>query len=110
MTDKNIGFLVVLERGAMVGVLSERDCVRRVVLAGRSLEATPVADIMARNVVTVELGHAFADCLRLMHQHSIRHLPVVDKGKVVAVISIRDLLSESVKHNANIIANLSLSV
>jgi CBS domain-containing protein len=108
MADKNIGFLVVLERGALIGVLSERDCVRRVVLAGRPLEATPVADIMVRNVVTIDLGHAFADCLRLMHQHSIRHLPVVDNGKVVAVISIRDLLSESVKHNANIIAELEL--
>jgi len=106
MADKNIGFLVVLERGAMVGVLSERDCVRRVVLTNRSPEATPVADIMVRNVVTVDLAHAFADCLRLMHQHGIRHLPVVDNGKVVTVISIRDLLSEAVTHHAKIIAEL----
>ena len=108
MADKNIGFLVVLERGATVGVLSERDCVRRVVLANKSPETTPVADIMVRNVVTVDLGHAFADCLRLMHQHSIRHLPVVDKGKTVAVISIRDLLSEAVTHHAKIITELEL--
>jgi signal-transduction protein with cAMP-binding, CBS, and nucleotidyltransferase domain len=108
MADKNIGFLVVLERGATVGVLSERDCVRRVVLANKSPETTPVADIMVRNVVTVDLAHAFADCLRLMHQHSIRHLPVVDKGKTVAVISIRDLLSEAVTHHAKIITELEL--
>jgi len=106
MADKNIGFLVVLERGVLVGVLSERDCVRRAVLTNRSPEATPVADIMVRNVVTVDLAHAFADCLRLMHQHGIRHLPVVDNGKVVAVISIRDLLSEAVTHHAKIIAEL----
>ena len=106
MADKNIGFLVVLERGVLVGVLSERDCVRRAVLTNRSPEATPVADIMVRNVVTVDLAHAFADCLRLMHQHGIRHLPVVDNGKVVTVISIRDLLSEAVTHHAKIIAEL----
>jgi len=106
MAETNIGFLVVLERGAIVGVLSERDCVRRVVLANRSPEATPVADIMVRNVVTVDLAHAFADCLRLMHQHSIRHLPVLDRGRPVAVISVRDLLSEAVTHHAKIIAGL----
>jgi CBS domain-containing protein len=105
MADKNIGFLVVLEHGAMVGVLSERDCARRLVLAEKSPQ-TPVADIMVRQVVTVDLAHTFADCLRLMHQHGIRHLPVVDGGKVVAVVSIRDLLSEAVKHHAKIIEEL----
>ena len=106
MADKNIGFLVVLERGAMVGVLSERDCARRVVLANKSLETTPVADIMIRDVVRVDLRHTFADCLRLMHQHRIRHLPVVENGKAIAVVSIRDLLSEAVAHHAKIIAEL----
>jgi signal-transduction protein with cAMP-binding, CBS, and nucleotidyltransferase domain len=106
MADKNIGFLVVLEQGAMVGVLSERDCARRVVLAHKSPETTSVADVMVRNVVTVDAAHAFADCLRLMHQHGIRHLPVVDNGKPVAVVSIRDLLSEAVNHHARTIAEL----
>ena len=78
----------------------------RVVLAKKSPEATPVADIMVRKVVTVDLAHTFADCLRLMHQHGIRHLPVVDGGKVVAVVSIRDLLSEAVTHHAKIIDEL----
>jgi signal-transduction protein with cAMP-binding, CBS, and nucleotidyltransferase domain len=108
MADKDIGFLVVLEREAMVGVLSERDCARRIVLGKKSPEATPVADIMVRQVVTVDLAHTFADCLRLMHQHRIRHLPVVDKGKVVTVVSIRDLLSEAVTHHAKIISELEL--
>jgi signal-transduction protein with cAMP-binding, CBS, and nucleotidyltransferase domain len=106
MADKNIGFLVVLEQGTMVGVLSERDCARRLVLARKSPETTPVADIMVSNVVTVELSRTFADCLRLMHEHGIRHLPVVDNGKAVAVVSIRDLLSEAVAHHAKIIAEL----
>jgi predicted transcriptional regulator len=103
MADKNIGFLVVLERGAIVGVLSERDCVRRVVLANISAEKTAVSDVMTREVVTVAIGHAFADCLRLMHRHSIRHLPVVSDDKAVAVISIRDLLDEAVKHHEQVI-------
>jgi signal-transduction protein with cAMP-binding, CBS, and nucleotidyltransferase domain len=106
MADKNIGFLVVLDRGAIVGVLSERDCVRRVVVANRSPEMTPVADVMTPEVVTVDIRHAFADCLRLMHQHGIRHLPVVDNDKAVAVISVRDLLSEAVSHHEKIITEL----
>ena len=106
MADKDIGFLVVLEKGAMVGVLSERDCARRVVLGKRLPDQTPVADIMVRDIVSVDLSHTFADCLRLMHQHRIRHLPVSDGGKVIAVISIRDLLSEAVAHHAKIIGEL----
>jgi CBS domain-containing protein len=106
MADKDTGLIVVLERGALAGVLSERDCVRRVLLAKKSAEATRVADIMVRNVVTIDAEHTFADCLRLMHQHSIRHLPVIDNGQVSAVVSIRDLLSEAVRHNAKIIDEL----
>src|SRR5262245_20539395 len=106
MDDKNIGILLVMEQTALDGVLTERDCARKVVLARKSPEQTPVADIMVRNVITVDLTHTFGDCLRLMHQHGIRHLPVVDKGKVVAVVSIRDLLGEAVKHHAKVIAEL----
>ena len=108
MSDKDIGFLVVMEREAVAGVVSERDCARRVVLAKKSPETISVADIMVRNVITIDADHTFADCLRLMHQHGIRHLPVVDKGKVIAVVSIRDLLSEAVRHNAKIIEELQL--
>src|SRR5262245_44645464 len=106
MADRNIGFLVVLDQGAMVGVLSERDCARRVVLAKRSPETTPVSDIMVREVVSTDLDHTFADCLRLMHRHAIRHMPVLEHGKPVAVVSIRDLLAEAVAHHAKVISEL----
>lgn len=106
MSDKDIGFLVVLERDSLVGVLSERDCVRRVALAGKSPTATSVADIMVRKVVTANLAYTFADCLKLMHDNGIRHLPVMNGSKVIAVVSIRDLLSEAVSHHAKIIAEL----
>ena len=106
MEDRNIGFLVVLEKDAIAGVLSERDCVRRVMLAGKSPGATPVEDIMVRNVVSANLADTFADCLRLMHRHGIRHLPVVENDRAIGVISIRDLLREAVEHHAKVISEL----
>jgi CBS domain-containing protein len=106
MTDKNIGFLPVLESDRLVGVLSERDCARSAVLNRKPLESIAVAEIMVRDVVTVDLAQTFADCLSLMHRHGVRHLPAVEAGRVVAVVSIRDLLSEAVAHQAKIIAEL----
>ena len=106
MAEKNIGLVVVLERGAIVGVLSERDCVRRIVVAGKSPELTPVADIMVRDVIKVDLSMTFADCLKLMHQHAVRHLPVVNNNIPITVISIRDLLAEAVAHHAKVISEL----
>ena len=106
MSDNDVGCVVVLERGELVGIVSERDCARRVALERRPPETTPIADIMVRNVITAGLLHTFADCLRLMHQHGIRHLPVMDNGKPVTVVSIRDLLSEAVAHHAKIITEL----
>jgi CBS domain-containing protein len=106
MDEKNIGFLVVLEKETIAGVVSERDCLRRVVLAGKLPEATAVGDIMVKNVVKVGIKDSFAECLRLMHAHRIRHLPVLEKGRVVGVVSIRDLLREAVEHHAKIIGEL----
>jgi CBS domain-containing protein len=106
MSDKDIGFLPVFECHGLVGVLSERDCARKAVLRRKPLESTPVADIMVRDVVTVELIATFADCLRLMHRHGVRHLPAVEMGKVSAVVSIRDLLSEAVAHQTKIVSEL----
>ena len=106
MADKNIGLLVVMEHRSIVGVLSERDCVRRLVLAGKSPEATPVADIMVRNVVKADIANSFVDCLKLMHEHQIRHLPVIENDDLVGVISVRDLLSEAVAHHARVISEL----
>jgi CBS domain-containing protein len=106
MAEKNIGFLVVIENGAIAGVLSERDCVRRLTLAGKSAETTPVMDIMVRDVIKADIANTFVDCLRLMHDNRIRHLPVIERGTVIGVISIRDLLSEAVAHHTKVIAEL----
>jgi len=106
MAEKNIGLVVVMEHGAIAGILSERDCVRRLVLAGKAPELTPVADIMVREVITIDLAKTFADCLKLMHLHNVRHLPVVENGTPITVISVRDLLAEAVQHHAKVIGEL----
>ena len=106
MAGKNIGLVVVMDQKRIVGVLSERDCVRRLVLAGKSPETTSVADVMVREVVKADIHDTFADCMKLMHEHRVRHLPVIDDGKAVAVISVRDLLSEAVAHHARVIGAL----
>jgi signal-transduction protein with cAMP-binding, CBS, and nucleotidyltransferase domain len=106
MAEQNIGLVVVTEHGAVVGVLSERDCVRRLVLAGKTPELTPVTDVMVRDVITIDVAKTFADCLKLMHQHDVRHLPVVENGTPITVISIRDLLAEAVQHHARVIGEL----
>ena len=106
MNDKNVGFLAVLQQEAVVGVLSERDCMRHVLLPNKSPATTPVGDVMVSNVITADVSLTFADCLKLMHQHSIRHLLVTDQGKPITVISVRDLLGEAVAHHAKIIAEL----
>ncbi len=106
MEEKNIGFLVVLKRETIAGVVSERDCLRRVVLAGKLPEATAVGDIMVKDVFKVGIEDSFTECLTLMHAHRIRHLPVLEKGRLVGVVSIRDLLREAVEHHAKIISEL----
>jgi signal-transduction protein with cAMP-binding, CBS, and nucleotidyltransferase domain len=106
MADKHIGFVVVIDNQALAGVLSERDCVRRLVLAGKSPDTTQVAEIMVRDVVTADIGKTFADCLKLMHEHGIRHLPITENGLAIGVISVRDLLGEAVAHHAKVIGEL----
>jgi len=105
MADKHIGLVVVMDHQTIVGVLSERDCVRRLVLAGKP-DTTAVAEIMTRDVVKVDTSGTFAECLKLMHEHGIRHLPVLENGATIGVISVRDLLSEAVTHHAKVIGEL----
>jgi signal-transduction protein with cAMP-binding, CBS, and nucleotidyltransferase domain len=106
MADKHIGFVVVTDVKTIAGVLSERDCVRRLVLSGKPVDTTPVSEIMTRDVVKADIGQTFAQCLKLMHDHNIRHLPITENGAVIGVISIRDLLAEAVAHHAKIIGEL----
>ncbi len=93
MGEKNIGALVVMENDQVIGVLSERDYSRKVVLQGRTSRDTKVGEIISRPVVTVRSKDGIETCMELMTRHRVRHLPVVDDGQLVGVISMGDLVN-----------------
>ena len=92
MAEKRIGALLVIQGGRLVGIVSERDYARKVVLQGRSSATTPVSDIMTREVVRVGLTDTADHCMQMVTDKRIRHLPVVDGESVLGVISIGDLV------------------
>lgn len=92
MAEKHIGAVLVMREGRLVGILSERDYARKIVLDGRSSKDTPVRDIMTADVIAVGLGDSAQRCMELVTDRRIRHLPVVDGDAVLGVISIGDLV------------------
>ena len=92
MAEKRIGALLVLQAGRLAGILSERDYARKVVLQGRSSRDTPVRDIMTADVISVGLADTTDQCMQLVTEQRIRHLPVIDGDAVLGVISIGDLV------------------
>ena len=93
MADRHLGFLVVIEAGQLVGVLSERDCARKVVLGQLAAADTLVRDIMTTRIHSVSPQSKIPECVALMHKHEVRHLPVVHGGEIVGVLSVRDLMA-----------------
>jgi CBS domain-containing protein len=92
MAEKHIGALLVMRGDSLVGILSERDYARKVVLLGRSSADTPVSQIMTPDVTTITRAVSVHDCLAMMTGKRIRHLPVVEGGRVLAMLSIGDLV------------------
>ncbi|HZX78438.1 CBS domain-containing protein [Lysobacter sp.] len=92
MAEKRIGAVLVIEGGRLVGILSERDYARKIVLQGRSSADTPVRTIMTGQVITVGLDDSADHCMQIVTDHRIRHLPVVHNGQVLGVVSIGDLV------------------
>lgn len=92
LAEWNIGAVLVMEGEMLLGVFSERDYARRVVLAGKSTATTPVAEVMTQPVLCVKADTLISDCLALMTEKRVRHLPVKDGGKVLGILSIGDLV------------------
>ncbi len=92
MADKGIGALVVIDGGDLKGIVTERDYARKVIIKGRASDTTPVADIMTADVITASSQQTVNECMEMMTTKKCRHLPVVDDGDLVGMISIGDLV------------------
>jgi len=106
MAEKNIGAVLVIEGEVLAGIFSERDYARKVVLVGRSSQTTLVREVMAAELITVEAAQPLDACMQLMTDHRIRHLPVFDRGKLVGVISIGDVVRQMIVEQKQLIEQL----
>jgi CBS domain-containing protein len=106
MSDENIGAVLVMRAEKVAGILSERDCVRKLELAGKTAEKTRVEEIMTSNVLYVEASQSLDECMAIMIDKNIRHLPVYENGKLLGVISVRDVLKEVVDYQQFMISQL----
>ena len=107
MAEHGIGAVLVMEGGDLAGILSERDYARKVVLKGRSSGETPIRQIMSSPVHTVHPDDSLEDCMRLMTERRIRHLPVLQAGRVVGVLSIGDLVKAVIDEQKRTIDELT---
>jgi len=106
MAEHNVGAMPVVDNGELVGIVSERDYARKVVLQGRSSIGTPISAIMSSPVITTEPQQSIQACMSLMTDRHLRHLPVVDEGRLVGLLSIGDLVKEAIAEQADLIQQL----
>jgi len=106
MAEKNIGALLVMEDNRLVGVFSERDYARKVILKGRSSKNTVVRDLMTNSPVTVTPDRTIADCMMMMNNNHVRHLPVLDGNVLMGVVSIGDIVHSIISEQESTIQEL----
>jgi CBS domain-containing protein len=106
MAAKSIGAVLVISEGSLVGIVSERDYARRVILQGRSSKETQVREIVTSDLVTVTPENTVDECMRIMTEHRIRHLPALDGGRLVGIVSSGDMVKAIIEDQAHTIAQL----
>ena len=106
MAEKDVGALPVVEGGRVVGMISERDYARRIILIGRSSKETPVRKIMSHNVVWAGPHHSVDQCMALMTARRVRHLPILEDGRLTGLVSIGDLVSTIISEQGDVIRRL----
>lgn len=106
MSTRNVGALPVVRDGNLVGIVSERDYTRKVILKGRSSRETPVSSIMTREVITVSPSINVVKCLQMMTDKSVRHLPVLVEGELIGIVSIGDLVRQIISAQGFLIDQL----
>jgi len=106
MADHSVGALLVMQGDKLAGIVSERDYARKVILKGRSSSDTPVSQIMTASVVTVTPGQSAQECMTLMTNHRCRHLPVIENGAVIGMLSIGDLVRAVLEEQQRAISDL----
>ena len=106
MAEKNLGAVLVMDGARIAGIFSERDYARKVTLKGKSSRETPVKEIMTQDVLFVRPGHSIEDCMALMTDKRIRHLPVMEGEKLMGVISIGDVVKAIISENKFVIKQL----
>jgi CBS domain-containing protein len=106
MAEKDVGALVVIENGKLAGIISERDYARKVILHGKSPHDIPVREIMTEKVITVQPGQTVEDCMALMTNKRIRHLPVTEGDRLIGLLSIGDMVKEVIADQEQTIKQL----
>ena len=106
MAEKNIGAVPVVRAGKVVGIVSERDYARKMELKGRASVGTPVSDSMTHEVLTVGSQHTVEHCMNIMTDRRLRHLPVVDEGRLIGLLSIGDLVKAAIAEQAKLIQQM----
>jgi len=106
MAEKNVGAVLVVENGQMVGIFTERDYARKIILMGRTSLDTPIEEIMTKDMVTIDSEQTLEECLSLMTKYRFRHLPIIEHGRLVGMVSMRDVADAIISKKQDMIDNL----